>query len=282
MTPLEETIRFCVLAQSGRFTLTELCEQFGISRKTAYKHLERYAQGGAKALGPHSSRPHHSPASTDEEIIAMIVQERRLHRTWGPKKLRVMLETKHGIERPPALSTIAEYLRRHGLSVRRRRRPGIYHTDAHGCTEATQPNQVWTADFKGWFLLGNGQRCDPLTVCDRYSHYVLCTKALPNQQYKGTLITFQGLMRQVGLPDVIHCDLGSPFASYGLGRLSSLSAWWVQQGIEVEFSRPASPQDNGSHERMHRDLKEEATKPPSANTAHSNAALNAGARSSIT
>jgi transposase InsO family protein len=120
-------------------------------------------------------------------------------------------------------------------------------------------------DFKGWFTLGNGQRCDPLTVRDHYSHYVLCADALPNQQYKGTLHVFKGLMRHHGLPEVIHCDLGSPFASHGVGRLSALSAWWVEQGIEVEFSRPASPQDNGSHERMHRDLKAEATKPPSVN-----------------
>ena len=262
---MEELTRFIALAQTERFTLTELCEQFGISRKTAYKHLERYALGGFKALEPRSSRPLHSPASTDEAVAALILAERRLHRTWGPKKLRVVLETKHGITSPPACSTIAELLRRHGLSVRRRRRPGVYQTDARGCTEATQPNHVWTVDFKGWFLLGDGQRCDPLTVRDHHSHYVLCADALANQQYKATLRVFKGLMRHVGLPEIIHCDLGSPFASCGLGRLSSLSAWWVEQGIEVEFSRPGSPQDNGSHERMHRDLKAECTKPPSVN-----------------
>jgi transposase InsO family protein len=262
---MEELTRFIALAQTERFTLTELCEQFGISRKTGYKHLKRCALGGFKALAPRSSRPLHSPARTDEAITALIVAERRLHRTWGPKKLRVMLETRHGIPSPPACSTIAEVLKRHGMSVRRRRRPGVYQTDAHGCTQATQPNHVWTVDFKGWFTLGDGQRCDPLTVRDHYSRYLLCADALPNQQYKGTLQVFKGLMRHHGLPEVIHCDLGSPFASHGLGRLSALSAWWVEQGIEVEFSRPASPQDNGSHERMHRDLKAEATQPPSVN-----------------
>lgn len=262
---MEELTRFVMLAQSGRFTLTELCEQFGISRKTAYKHMERYAAGGAKALAPRSSRPHRSPSRTDEEVIALLLAERRLHRTWGPKKLRVVLETKHGIGVPPALSTIAEVLRRHGLSVRRRRRPGVYPAHTQGCSEATQPNQIWTVDFKGWFTLGDGQRCDPLTVCDRYSRYILCALPLPNQQYKATLRVFKGLMRHIGMPEVIHCDLGSPFASCGLGRLSSLSAWWVEQGIEVEFSRPGSPQDNGAHERMHRDMKAETTQPPSAN-----------------
>src|SRR5690606_20652155 len=122
-------------------------------------------------------------------------------------------------------------------------------------------------DFKGWFVLGNHQRCDPLTVCDRYSHYVLACQARANQQFKGTLYAFRGLMRHHGLPRIIRCDLGSPFASHGLGRFSKLSLWWIEQGIEVEFTRPASPQDNGSHERMHRDLKAEATKPPSANLA---------------
>lgn len=264
-TPMEEIIRFVSLAQTDRFTITELCEQFDISRKTAYKHLERYAEGGLAALAPRSHRPHGFPQRTDQKIEALILAERRLHRTWGPKKLQDVLEKKHGVEAPPACSTIGEILRRHGMSVKRRRRPGAYHALNEELTVPTQPNQVWTVDFKGWFLLGNGQRCDPLTVCDRYSHYVLAVRAQPDQQFLRTQRTFQALMRQAGLPEIIRVDLGSPFASTGLGRLSALSVWWIEQGIEVEFTRPASPQDNGSHERMHRDLKAEATQPPSAN-----------------
>jgi transposase InsO family protein len=265
ITPMEEILRFVTLANSGRFTVTGLCEQFGISRKTGYKHLERYAANGLNGLQPRSHRPHEFPQRTDDAIEAMILAERRLHRTWGPKKLHKILQVKHGIESPPARSTIGEILRRHGLSVRRRRKPGAYHALNDGLTVPTQPNHVWTVDFKGWFLLGNGQRCDPLTVCDRYSHYVLGCQARADQQFKGTLHAFKALMRQTGLPEIIRVDHGSPFASNGLGRLSSLSLWWIQQGIEVEFTRPASPQDNGSHERMHRDLKAEATNPPSAN-----------------
>ena len=196
-----------------------------------------------------------------------MLAERRRHRTWGPKKLQVILHTRHGIEAPPACSTIGEILRRHGLSAKRRRRPGAYPSANTALTQPTQPNQVWTVDFKGWFLLGNGQRCDPLTVCDLYSHYVLGCRAQPNQQFKGTLHEFRGLARHHGLPEIIRVDHGVPFASVGLGRLSSLSIWWIEQGIEVEFTRPASPQDNGAHERMHRDLKAEATQPPSANLA---------------
>lgn len=262
---MEEINRFVILARSDRFTVTELCEQFGISRKTGYKHLERYAAAGLPGLQARSHRPHQFPQRTDEAVEALILAERRLHRTWGPKKLHKVLEVKHGIESPPARSTIGEILRRHGLSVRRRRTPGAFCALNDGLTVPTQPNEVWTVDFKGWFLLGNGQRCDPLTVCDRYSRYLLACRARPDQQFKGTLHAFQDLMRQAGTPEIIRVDLGSPFASVGLGRLSSLSVWWIEQGIEVEFTRPASPQDNGSHERMHKDLKAEATQPPSAN-----------------
>ena len=267
VTPMEEIIRFVLLAQTDRFTVTDLCEQFGISRQTGYKHLERYAVEGLKGLQVRSHRPHQFPQRTDEAVEALLLAERRLHRTWGPKKLHKVLQVKHGIESPPARSTIGEILRRHGLSVRRRRTPGAYHALNDGLTVPTQPNHVWTFDFKGWFVLGNGQRCDPLTVCDRYSHYVLGVEARANQQFKGTLRACKSLMRQAGVPDAIRVDLGSPFASTGLGRLSGLSIWWIEQGIAVEFTRPGSPQDNGSHERMHRDLKAEATQPPSANLA---------------
>jgi len=265
VTPMEEIIRFVSLAQTDRFTLTDLCEQFGISRKTAYKHLERYASGGLKALEPRSHRPHSFPQRTDAAVEKLVLAERRLHRTWGPKKIQDILLKKHGLEAPPACSTIGEMLRRHGLSVRRRRRPGAYFPSNTGLTMPTQPNHVWTVDFKGWFILGNGQRCDPLTVCDRYSHFVLAVRAQPDQQFKRTQYTFAALMRQAGVPEIIRVDLGSPFASAGLGRLSRLSIWWIEQGIEVEFTRPGSPQDNGSHERMHKDLKAEATEPPSTN-----------------
>ena len=267
VTHMDEITRFVMLAETDRFTITDLCEQFGISRKTGYKHLERYEADGLKGLRERSHRPHCFPQRTDEEIESLILKERRLHRTWGPKKLRRILEMKHGIESAPARSTIAKILGRHGLSVRRRQAPGAYPKVNDGVTEPTQPNHVWTVDYKGWFTLGDGQRCDPLTVCDRYSHYVLCCRARPNQQFKGTLHTFRGLMRQAGRPEIIRVDLGSPFASLGLGRLSSLSVWWIEQGIAVEFTGPGAPQENGSHERMHRDLKAEATQPPSANLA---------------
>lgn len=265
VTDMDEIIRFVMLAQNGSFTVTELCEQFGISRKTGYKYLERYAAEGLKGLAVRSHRPHQFPQRTDAAVEELILAERRLHRTWGPKKLHKVLEVKYGMETPPARSTIGEILRRHGMCAQRRRKPGMYHAINDGLTVPTRPNHVWTVDFKGWFLLGNGERCDPLTVCDRYSRYLLACRAQPNQQFKGTLQTFKALMRQAGVPEVIRVDHGSPFASMGLGRLSSLSIWWIEQGISVEFTGVGCPQDNGSHERMHRDLKAEAIQPPSIN-----------------
>ena len=132
-------------------------------------------------------------------------------------------------------------------------------------TQAEYPNHVWTVDFKGWFKLGDGTRCDPLTVKDLKSHYMIDCRAMPNQQFIPTWCRFKRMARLYGLPGIIWVDHGSPFASVGLGCLSRLSIWWIEQGIVVEFTRPGKPQDNGSHERMHKDLKAEATKPPSTN-----------------
>lgn len=260
---MEEIIRFVSLANSGRFSLLELCEDFGISRKTGYKHLARYETEGLSGLQPRSCRPKHCPHKTDEEVERLVIEERKAHPRWGPKKLRDVIEIKHGIESPPACSTLGAILHRHGLSQKRRRRPGVYHPTPSTLTQPEHPNHVWTVDFKGWFLLGNGQRCDPLTVCDRFSRYLIDCSAQPNQQHTTTLYNFKNMMRYHGLPEIIRVDNGTPFASWGLGRLSRLSVWWIEQGIEVEFTRPAHPQDNGSHERMHRDLKAETTLPPS-------------------
>ena len=273
VTPMEEINRFVCLAVSGRLTLTELCADFHVSRKTGYKWLRRYQAEGVRGLRPRSHRTRHCPHQTAVKIEQLVLQERRWHRTWGPKKLQELLRCRHRIKPLPACSTIAGILRRHGLSQRPRRKPGLYEVARSTLTVPRQPNHVWTVDFKGWFLLGNGQRCDPLTVCDRFSRYVLGCRARPDQQFGGTLRAFQKLMRHHGLPQVIRVDNGTPFASMALGRLSRLSVWWINQGIAVEFIRPASPQENGSHERMHRDLKAEATRAAFAQSARPAAAL---------
>jgi hypothetical protein len=151
------------------------------------------------------------------------------------------------------------------LTKKRKRKAGVHRIHPEHLTIPTRPNEVWTFDYKGWFALGNGMRCDPLTVCDRYSRYLVGCQARANQQFKGTLSACKKLMRYHGLPEVIRVDNGTPFASVAIGGLSQLSVWWIEQGIRVEFTTPGSPQQNGSHERMHRDQKAEATQPPSPN-----------------
>ena len=263
--PMDEKERFAVLAETGRFTISELCRDFGISRKTGHKYLKRYRDQGRAGLTERSRRPKSSPAATAEEVERLVLKERRGHKTWGPKKIRDRLIKVYGVERPPHENTIGLILARHGLSKRRKRRAGVYRVHPEHLTQPQYPNHVWTFDFKGWFLLQNGRRCDPLTVCDRFTRYLIGCHACANQQFKGTFRLCRRFMRYYGLPEVIRVDNGTPFASVGLGGLSQLSVWWIEQGVRVEFMTPGSPQQNGSHERMHRDLKAEATKPPSAN-----------------
>ena len=263
--PMTEKERFVTLVQTGRFTITELCADFGISRKTGHKYLQRYETEGRAGLNQRSRRPKVCPAMTGEAVEQLILKERRKHPTWGAKKIHDLLLKVHGLEDRPHINTINNILSRHGLTRKRKRKAGVHRVHPEHLTEATHPNEVWTFDFKGWFFLGNGERCDPLTVCDRYSRYIIGCKAQPNQQFKGTLSTCKKLMRHYGLPEVIRVDNGTPFASIALGGLSQLSVWWIEQGVRVEFIRPSSPQENGSHERMHRDLKAEVTKSASSN-----------------
>ena len=260
-----EKERLVTLAKTGRYTVSELCKDFGISRKTGHKYIQRYEAEGRSGLHERSRRPKNCPGSTDGAIEKLILAERRKRPTWGPKKIRDRLLKDHKIERPPQESTIALILSRHGLSQKRKRKTGVHRIHPEHLTEPTRPNEVWTFDFKGWFSLQDGQRCDPLTVCDRFSRYVIGCHGCPNQQFKNTLRVCKKLMRYHGLPEIIRVDNGTPFASCALGGLSQLSVWWIEQGIRVEFMTLASPQENGSHERMHRDLKAEATKPPSRN-----------------
>lgn len=264
---MNERERFVILAQTGRFRLKDLCSDFGISRKTGHKYLCRYEAEGRSGLEDRSRRPGGCPFATQEAVEALILKERRKHPTWGAKKIHDRLLKVYGMENRPHVNTVGNILSRHGLTNKRKRKSGVHRAHPDHLTEPTRPNEVWTFDFKGWFLLRDKTRCEPLTVCDRLSRYLVGCKGQPNQQFIGTLRTCKKLMRYYGLPEIIRVDNGTPFASMALGGLSQLSVWWIEQGIRVEFIRPSSPQENGSHERMHRDLKAEATRPPSANLA---------------
>jgi transposase InsO family protein len=264
---MTEKERFVTLAQTGRFTITDLCADFGISRKTGHKYLCRHESKGRVGLNECSRRPRTCPSVTATEVTELVLKERRKHPTWGAKKIHDLLLKVHGLDDRPHVNTVGNILSSHGLTKKRKRRSGVHRVRPEHLTVPTRPNEVWSFDFKGWFTLGDGTRCDPLTVCDRFSRYLVACHGQPNQQFKLTLGTCKKLMRYHGLPEIIRVDNGAPFASIALGGLSKLSVWWIEQGIRLEFTKPGSPQDNGSHERMHRDLKAEATKPASSNMA---------------
>lgn len=262
---METRQRFVSLAESGHFTITELCKEFGISRKTGHKWINRYKEHGRNGLADRKSVPHFNAAKTSTEIERIIIKEKRLRPTWGPKKIHKILSVKHGIEKPPAISTVGAILKRNGFVKKRRRRGGIFKPERGHLTTPERNNHVWGVDFKGWFKLEDGDRCDPLTISDLHSRYLIKAKAVRQATQKWTKQAFRAAFRRYGLPEIIRVDNGSPFASMGPAGLSKLSVWWTSLGIRVEFSRPGCPQDNGCHERMHRTMKADVCFPPSAN-----------------
>jgi transposase InsO family protein len=265
MSPEEQRMRFVSLAESGRFEIVGLCRDFGISRKTGYKWIGRYREHGSEAMRDMSRAPRSSPARTEAEVEELVIRERRRHPTWGAKKIELVLEVEHRIERVPARSTIGEILKRHGMIEARRRKPGAFKVERSELTQAERNNQVWAADYKGWFNLKDGQRCDPLTISDLHSRYLIRVEAVKQATQRWTRHGFERAFERHGMPEWIRVDNGSPFGSIGPGGLSKLSAWWITLGIGVEFIRPGHPEDNGRHERMHRTMKAECCEPASAN-----------------
>jgi len=260
--PMDERARFVLEVDKAEMSVAELCRRYGVSRKTGYKWIRRYMTGGLDGIRERSSRPHTCPHKTKQEWEIRIITERVKHCSWGPKKIRELLRRKDLGGRVPAASTIGDILKRAGLvSKRRRRRRGAYHNGP--LTEAKHPNHVWAVDYKGWFRTGDGVRCEPLTISDLYSRYVLEVRALPDQSYEKGRGVFEGVFEEYGLPEVIRSDNGGPFASRGAGGLSRLSVWWVLLGIKPEFIAKGHPEQNGVHERMHLTLKKEATIPAS-------------------
>lgn len=244
--------------------LTELSRAYGISRKTAYKWLERFEQEGRAGLADRSRAPLHSPQAIDESTAAAIIAQRQKYPTWGARKIRKKLGELHPEAAWPAASSIGELLKREGLIQprrTRRRTPPYTEPLAH----ATAPNQVWCADFKGWFYCGDGVRCDPFTVTDAYSRYLLRCRATEKTDGPHVRGVMEAVFREYGLPEAIRTDNGSPFATRAPGGLSRLSMWWLRLGIRHERIEPGCPQQNGRHERMHRTLKQETASPPAAN-----------------
>ncbi len=238
-----------------------LCQEYGISSKTGYKWRERFLQFGLNGLVDESRRPQNSPKGLGEGVVCEMVRLKQAHRAWGPRKIRALYERVHGAPLPSE-SSFKRVLERAGLVEPRRVRPRQEAGRLFSGRRAQGPNEVWTIDFKGWWYDRQNQRCQPLTVRDEHSRYVLEMRSLPDAGTRTVRQCLERLFEREGLPEAIRSDNGAPFAgSQGLLGLSRLSAWWVVLGIDLERGRPACPQDNGAHERLHLDIRRELQSP---------------------
>ena len=247
-------MEFVERASKPDANVAALCREFGVSRETGHKWLRRFRQQGYDGLEERSRRPAKSPLATAEEIVLGVLKAREAHPRWGPKKLVDVLRRGFGKE-TPSRATIARILDRFGLVRRRRRFRPLSIVEHAPEAVARACNDVWTVDFKGWWRARDGARCEPLTVRDAFSRYVLCVKLVDAATVEEVRREFERLFRQHGVPKAIQCDNGEPFISVrSRAGLSRLSAWWISLGITIVRSRPGCPQDNGGHERMHRDM----------------------------
>ena len=251
------------LVESGERTISELCELYEVSRKSGYKLLSRYRTEGLAGLAERSRAPHRHPNATDAEIEAAVISMRATHPSWGAKKILPKLERRDPDKPWPALSTISAILDRHGLVKRRRvkRRVMPWPSPLSPCG---LPNDVWGIDFKGWFRTGNGDRCDPLSLSDLASRYVLKLQAVNRPDGAHVWPLVDAAFREFGLPKVMRPDNGPPFGSAGAGGLSRFAVKLIKAGVTPERIAPGKPQQNGRHERLHRTVKDEVASPPAA------------------
>jgi putative transposase len=260
-SPLDQKTQFIADYLRRTLSITELCELYSVSRKTGDKWIERSLTSGPSGLEDRSRKPCSSPTQTPQHLVDAFIELRCRHPSWGAKKLLSILQKRHPSGALPGRSTVCDILRRHGLVPKKRHKRHIGHP-GKPTTLIAAPNDVWSADFKGQFKTGDGLYCYPLTVADGYSRFLLGCQALSSTRVAEAKPVFTRLFKEFGLPKRIRTDNGVPFATTTLGRLSQLSAWWVRLGILPEFIEPGKPQQNGRHERMHRTLKAETTRPP--------------------
>ena len=263
---IKERTRFVLEYESGLFTMSELCERFGISRQTGYELWGRYQGQGLDGLQDRARGPKSCPHKTPLEVEQALVDLRRRYPSWGPVTLLQRLKRLRPELALPAPSTAGEILKRHGLIAARTRRARHRHP-GRPYVEMRAPNDVWTADFKGEFLTRDHRYCYPLTIADGCSRYLITCRGQRSTALSSARASFETAFRIYGLPLQILTDNGAPFASTAIGGLSRLSVWWIKLGIHPVRIEPGRPQQNGRHERMHRTLKAEATRPPAANLA---------------
>jgi putative transposase len=250
-------MEFVRRATADGANVSALCREYNITRQTGHKWISRFNESGCDGLEERSRRPRNTPLATGEDLVVAIVESREAHPTWGPRKLRHVLARRFG-EQTPTERTIARVLNRFDKVRRRKRRPPLNIVSHSPVVNTDAPNDVWTVDYKGWWRARNGERCEPLTVRDAYSRFILAIEVLSGTNGTDARKAFMRLFKRYGLPKAIQCDNGSPFiAVRARAGLSQLSAWWIALGIKVIRSRPGCPQDNGAHERMHADMAKE-------------------------
>jgi transposase InsO family protein len=259
--PVNERVKFVAAAQSGRKSFKELCEEYGVSRKTGYKLLDRYERDGPEGLRDQSRAPLTHPNQTPMELETAILRVRKAHPTWGSKKILAILERDRDPDELPARSTVDAILSRAGVVTPRRARPRRQ-PSSPPVVHAFAPNDVWSIDYKGWFHVGDGTRCDPLTVNDVHSRSSLECRALVAPKLEDVRYRLETVFWERGLPKFMLSDNGPPFGSVGLGRLSRLGVWLLRLGIQPVFIEPGRPDQNGRHERFHETLKAETATPP--------------------
>ena len=254
---MDQRMEFAVRAVNAP-NFRELCREYGISAKTGYKWRERFIAGGLAGLNEESRRPRSHADALDSDIVCEIVRLKQAHPHWGPRKIHALYQRRHGVIGAPSESSFKRVLERAGFTEKRRmRRAGETGGLASG-VKAERPNDVWSVDFKGWWRDPHGLRVEPLTVRDEFSRMILEVRALEDARTESVRACFERLFAAHGLPGAIRSDNGTPFASaQGLLGLSRLSVWWLALGINLERSRPGCPQDNGAHERMHKDIRRE-------------------------
>lgn len=259
LTPMDQKKAFIYEWKSGAYRISDLCELFKISKTTAHKYIRRYKEDPKTYFIERSRAPKHVHNKTPKDVEMQIVKCRKTHKRWGAEKILEVLKDKIDID--VAASTAAYILKRNGLVKPRRRIRKI--EPVKPIFETSQPNDIWATDFKGKFKMQNGVYCHPLTITDSHTRKIIEIRGLENETFESCKPIYEKAFRRYGLPKQIHSDNGAPFAaSQALQRLSRLAAWFIELGIEPVYSDPGHPEQNGKHERMHRELKAEAAKPP--------------------
>jgi putative transposase len=260
---MDSRMSFLVQVNESDESLAALCRRFGISRKTGYKWIERYEEGGTAGLMDRRPLARNHPDRVPDALVDVLVEVRKEHPFWGPKKILAWLEQHRSEQKWPAASTISDKLKSHGLIRPRRRRLRVP-MSLDPLAAADHPNDTWCIDFKGNFVLGDKTRCYPLTLTDQHTRYLLLCEGMTEPRFEPVQTYLTRAFREFGMPGRIRSDNGPPFASLGWGGLSRLSVWWIQLGVLPERIEPGKPQQNGRHERMHKTLKQETANPPAA------------------